>query len=68
MENDDRWVLEVNDEVISAHDLEQATRLFLAKYDASLISLSRGSSGQRTDEETAGFEIADNGQLAGVPW
>lgn len=55
-EDDGSWSVEVNDEMLSAPDLEAAKHLFLTLYDPSLV-VSHGAFEGEVDESE--FEIID---------
>jgi hypothetical protein len=58
-EDDGSWTVEVNNEFVTAPDLETAKRLFVEKYDRSKVQLSPGSLGDGQDDLSDGFTIID---------
>jgi hypothetical protein len=56
-ESDGSWTVEVNDEFLSVPDLEAAKRLFVDKYDRSLVGLSPGSLDGK--DLSGGFSVVD---------
>jgi len=56
-ESDGSWTVEVNDESLSVADLEGAKRLFVEKYDRSLVQLSPGS--LDGEDSSEGFCVID---------
>jgi hypothetical protein len=57
--SDGSWTVEVNDELLSVPDLEAAKRLFVEKYDRSLVQLNPASLGGEDENLSAGFSVID---------
>jgi hypothetical protein len=51
------WTIEVNDDFLTAPDLETAKRLFVERYDRSRVQLSPGSFDSEQSDQSEGFTV-----------